>query len=213
MINIDAGYVYNRIEVENIGRGLLILKVCATEESPTKVETPIEYREFVKRFETDLFGELSKLSKEFPKYESLLSELREWAGKNILELGEEAKEKYKFFLKRLQNILAKDMDFLQSFLGAIIKAIAKNSELINEIRKIISVYESIVSTNIIVVNPFDEVILTKENNEIYFKIEQTDAIFNEYENIILSSKIVLKRSKKVDFPVKFPLYKLFKWRS
>ena len=102
--------------------------------------------------------------------------------------------------------MAKDTKFLQNFLGAYAKALAKNTELIEAVRRVISIYESIVSRDIIVVNPLDEVILTKEEGEIILEIRQTDAILNKYDDVILP-KIKLKCSQQT----KFPIYNLFKW--
>jgi len=214
VINPDTGHVYGRIEAKNAGRGLLILKISATDKSPTKVETPIKYREYIERFEKDFLEEFFRLSKEFPQYEFLFDETRKWfekeTNKKIMKLNENEKKRYKMFLERLSDTLAKDTDFLEKFLSAIMRAFVKNSEFINEIRRIVTLFESIVSNDIIVTNPFDEVILTHEKNEINLSVLQTDAVLNEYEEVTLP-KIVLKISKKVEFPFKFPLYKLIKW--
>jgi hypothetical protein len=207
-INIDpkTGFVKGKIEVKNIGRGLLFIHVTATEDSPVKVETPREYREFAERFEADLLDEFSKLINDFPQYGSLLNEMYEWDRKTSLELTDEEKDKFKEFATRLANTLAKDRAFLDRFLGAYAKALAKNTELIEAVRKVITLYESIVSKDIIVANPLDEVILKGGKGKIVLKISQSDSVLNKYEDIILP-EIELRSPHET----KFPVYKLFKW--
>lgn len=166
-----------------------------------KVETPTEYREFTERFISDLFEEFSKLEVDFPQYESLLNEMYEWDKKNPLEFTDKERNEFKDFIKRLANVLAKDIVFL-----AYAKALAKNTELIEAVRKVITLDESIVSKDIIVANPLDGVILRGQRGELILKISQTDSVLNGYEDIILP-KIELKSS----YELKFPVHKLFKW--
>lgn len=62
-------YVKGRLKIQNIGRGLLLLKIKAAPESQIKIETPREYKEFAEKFNQDLETEFIELSKEFPAFE------------------------------------------------------------------------------------------------------------------------------------------------
>lgn len=206
MIEPKTGFVKGKIRAKNIGRGLLFIHVTATDESPIKVETPLRYREFAERFVADLFNEFSKLAADFPQYSSLINEMLEWDKKNPLDLTQEEKNEFKEFATRLANTLAKDLAFLEKFLGAYAKALARNTELIETLRRVITLYESIVSKDIIVANPLDELILKEVAGKIVLKIKQSDSVFNEYEDIILP-EIQLKSPEEA----KFPIYQLFEW--
>lgn len=206
IIEPKTGFVKGKIRAKNIGRGLLFIHVAATEGSPIKVETPLRYREFAERFMADLSDEFSKLVDDFPQYSSLINEMLQWDKKDPLEFTQEEKHGFKEFAMRLANTLAKDMTFLERFLGAYAKALARNTELIEAVRRVVTLYESIVSKDIIVANPLDEVILKEKTGKIVLKITQTDSVFNEYKDIILP-EIELRSSEEA----KFPVYKLFEW--
>jgi hypothetical protein len=206
MIDPKTGFVKGKIRARNIGRGILFIQVVAAEGSPIKVETPPRYREFAERFITDLSDEFSKIVNDFPQYQSLINEMLEWDKKYPLEFTQAEKNKFKEFAIRLANTLAKDLTFLERFLGAYAKALARNTELIEAVRRVVTLYESIVSNDIIVANPLDEVILKEKTGKIVLKITHTDSVFNEYDDIILPA-IELKSSEATSFPV----YKLFEW--
>lgn len=206
IIEPKTGFVKGKIRAMNSGRGILFIHVTATEGSPIKVETPPRYREFAERFIADLSDEFSKIVDDFPQYDSLINEMFEWDKKDPLELTQAEKNKFKEFAIRLANTLAKDLTFLERFLGAYAKALARNTELIEAVRRVVTLYESIVSNDIIVANPLDEVILKEKTGKIVLKITQTDSVFNEYDDIILP-EIELKSSEVASFPV----YKLFEW--
>lgn len=207
IIEPKTGFVKGKIRAVNGGRGLLFIRVITTEGSQIKIETPPRYREFAERFITDLSEEFSKLADDFPQHRFLINEMLGWDRKDPLELTQAEKKRFMEFAIRLANTLAKDLAFLERFLGAYAKALARNTELIEAVRRVITLYESIVSKDIIVANPLDEVILREKTGKIVLKIAQTDSVFNEYDDIILP-EIEIKSSEASNFPV----YKLFEWR-
>jgi len=206
IINPKTGYVKGRIGIKNIGRGTLLMHFSTTEDSQIKVETPPQYKAFAERFVTDLVEELSNLGKVFPQFGEIVGELIEWENKDLIEFSSEDRDKYVEFLNRLANLLASDKNMLQRFVEAYAKAFAKNTELIEEVRKVIRLYESLVSRNILLINPFDEVRLTGNKGEIDIKISQTDRVLDTYKDIQLP-KIELVSSEEI----KFPIYRLFEW--
>jgi len=205
-INPKTGFVKGRIGIKNVGRGTLITYISTTDDSSTKLETPPKYKEFAERFLLDLYEELSALGKEFPKFGGLLDEIISWENKDFLKLSPEERNKYIEFGNKLASLLASDRKLLQGFVEAYAKTLAKNTELIEAIRKVIKVYESLVSKDILLINPFEEAVLTGKKEEIILKILQTDRVFDTYEDITLP-KIELKSSEEI----RVPIYRLFAW--
>jgi len=205
-ITPETGFLKGRVGIKNVGRGTLIMGISAAEDSAVQLQTPPEHREFAEKFNADLIKEMSKLAKEFPQFQSMFDEMLKWEKKDLIELSNEERDEFLEYSKRLAVVLASDKDLLQGFVEAYAKALAKNSEFIEAIGKFIRVYESLVSKDILLINPFDEVALTGEKNEIILEIEQTDRVYNTYDDITLP-KIELASSK----PVKVPIYKLFDW--
>lgn len=205
-INPETGFVKGRIGIKNVGRGTLIMGISATEDSSMQLETPPEHREFAEKFNSDVVDELSKLAKEYPKFQPAFEKMLEWEKKELIELSSEERNELLEYSKRLASFLASDKNLLQSFVEAYQKALAKNAELIEAIGKFIRVYESLVSKDLLLINPFDEVVLTGERNEIALEIEQTDRVYDDYEDVPLQ-KIRLVSSH----PVRIPIYRLFDW--
>ena len=207
-INIDpkTGFVKGRIGIKNVGRGILIMYISTTEDSSTKLETPQKYKEFAERFLLDLHEELSALGKEFPQFEGLLDEMISWETKDFMKLSPEERDKYIGFVNKLADLLASDKNLLIGFAEAYAKALTRNTELIEAIRKVIKLYESLVSKDILLINPFEEAILTGKKEEIMLKILQTDKVFDTYEDITLP-EIELKSSEEI----RVPIYRLFEW--
>jgi len=205
-INPDTGFVKGRIGIKNVGRGTLIMSISTTENSPTELKTPPEHREFAEKFASDLNEEMSNLAKEFPEFQPVWDEMMNWEKRNLIELSSEERDEFVVSINRLANILASNKDLLRRFAEAYAKAFARNIELIEAIKKFVSIYESLVSKDLLLINPFDEVDLSNERAEIVLKIIQTDKVFDTYEDVMMP-KIQLSSSQAT----KVPIYKLFKW--
>jgi hypothetical protein len=207
-ISIDAntGFIRGRIKAKNIGRGILMMRISTTKKSPVKLETPPEHREFAQRFMSDLENEMSMVCDEFPAFKPYWDELVIWDKKDFMDLSAQERSKFMQFLGSLGSLLASDKKLLQGFVEAYVKALTKNTELIETVRKIISVYESLVSKDILLMNPLDEVILTNKEEKIVLKISLTDSVWDTYSDVRLPTiKLVSSQEFKV------PIYKLFEW--
>jgi len=207
-VEIDprTGYVKGRIKIRNSGRGVIMMKVAETEDSPLKVETPPEQREFAAKFAEDIKEEMSKITEEFPLFKSVWERMLCWDAKEFIELTAEERTEFGKFITDLATTLASDKRLLQSFIEGYSKALAKNTELVERIRKIITVYESLVSKDLLLINPLDEVTLPDESGELILTIEYTDRVFHIYDDVIIPN-IQISGSQGQ----KFPIYKLFEW--
>ena len=205
-VNPKTGFIRGRIGIKNVGRGTIITQISTIEDSPIKLETPPEHREFAEKFVSDLLKEMYNLAKEFPQFQSILDEMLEWETKKFLELSAEERDKFAEYITKMANVLASDKKLLLGFVEAYAKALARNTEFIEAVRKVIKVYESLVSKDILLINPFDEIVLTGKKEEITLKISQTDRVFDIYEDITLP-KIELTSSQEY----RVPIYRLFEW--
>ena len=205
-IDASTGFIKGRIKAKNIGRGLLIMRISTAQDSPIKLETPPEHREFVEKFLSDLQIEMSKLAEEFPVFKPYCDEMLFWDKKEFMELSAEERSKFTQYLNSLASLLASDKKLLLGFAGAYAKAFAKNTELIETVRKVISVYESLVSKDILLVNPLDEAILSDREGDLVLKISQTDKVMGIYDDITLPT-IRLASSNAIRIPV----HRLFEW--
>jgi hypothetical protein len=207
ILNPDTGFVKGRIRIKNIGRGTLLIRISATEDSPIKLETPPDQREFAEKFEEDLVQEMSKLAEDFPQFQAVFDEMLEWENKDFLEISTEERNKLVEYFSKLANVLASNRTLLERFVEGYAKAFAKNTELIEAVRKVITIYETMVSKDILLVNPLDEIVLAEKKERIALKILQTDRVFDKYEEIKLPN-IELASSGAV----RVPIYRLFDWR-
>jgi len=207
-VSIDAstGFIKGRIRAKNVGRGTLVMRISAAEDSSIKLETPPEHREFVERFMSDLQIEMSKLAEEFPVFKPYWDEMLIWDKKEFMELSAEERSKFMQYLINLASLLAGDKKLLQGFVEAYAKAFAKNTELIETVRRVISVYESLVAKDILLLNPLDEVILSDKEGELVLEISQTDRVLGIYDDVKLP-RIKLASSQGI----RVPAYKLFEW--
>ena len=210
-ITVDLGrrFVRNRIRAKNVGRGTLMMSISTAEESPAKLETPPEYKDFIERFEADMSMELSLLAKEFPQYEPLIFETLEWDErvKGLGKFAEGEREKFADYTDKLLKTIANNKEFQRGLLGAFAKALVRNVELIESIGRFIQFYESVVSRNILLVNPFDEIDLREDEQEMILEVRQTDRILDEYDDLKLVRTIKLEGSEMG----KIPVHRLFEW--
>ena len=205
-INPDTGYVSSKIVIKNIGLGTLILELSTSDESDIKNVTPIKEKEFQERFEIDFLGELKSLKAEFPSHSSIISEIFTWEGKTIIELTEDERRDFMDFNTRLSDAMASNNDFLQGFIEAIVNSFLKNTEIIDRIHRMVKILESLVSKNILLINPFDVFNFKMGENEVIFKIKQTDRILDDYDDVVLDKLTFISESSG-----EILVYKLFDW--
>lgn len=209
-VNPNTGFVRGRVKVKNIGRGTILMAISETENSSIKLQPSPEYSEFAEKFLSDLYAEMEKLAKRFPQFQQILKEMQALEGIVPTDLLNEEQDKLKGRLQGYSNdlsaILANDRDLLRGFVDAYRKALSKNSELIELFRRFVKVYESLVSKDILLMNPFDDVVLTGKREDICLEIAYTDRVFDTYEDITLP-KIYITSSD----PIRLPLHKLFEW--
>lgn len=209
-VDSDTGFVHSRPKIRNVGRGTILMAVSETEESTVKVRPPPEYLEFTEKFMSDVSAELQNLAERFPQLRPILDELLELENVAMTGLLEDELDKIQNRLlqyrSRLATVLASDRDLTQGFVEAYRNAMAKNSELLEVFRRFLKVYESLVSKSILLINPFDEVILTGKEEDLALTMVQTDKVFDSYEDLKLP-RLLIKSSK----PVRVPIYNLFEW--
>lgn len=123
-----------------------------------------------------------------------------------MELTAEERSEFIQLINNLASLLASDKKLLQGFIEAYAKAFAKNTELIETVRKVISVYESLVSKDILLLNPLDEAILSDKEGELVLAISLTDRVFDDYDDVKLPT-VKLASSQGI----RVPIYRLFEW--
>jgi hypothetical protein len=207
-ISVDSatGFIKGRLSIKNVGRGLILMRINSTEDSQTKLETPLEYREFAEKFNADIGEELTKLANQFPQFKPFLDYTLSCGDKESLSLTMKEREELARYLTSLANTLANDKALMQGFVEAYAKALAKNTQFIESIRKVVTVYESLVSKDILLLNPLDEVILMGKDSTISLAITLTDNIFDNYKDMELP-RINIKSEQGV----RIPIYKLVEW--
>ena len=201
-------FVKGRIRIKNVGRGVLIMNISATEDSTAQIETPPQHREFAEKFLSDILEEMSDLAKRFHQFQPVLDEMRKWETRNLLELSAQQRDQFLEYVNRTAKVLASDRDLLQAFVNAYGKAFARNSEFIEAVRRIVTLYESLVSKDLLLINPVDEITIKDAEVKISLKISQTDKVFDLYEDVVLP-RIKLKSPGEVNVPI----YKLFEWEK
>lgn len=199
-------FVKGRVGIRNVGRGTLIMHISTSRDSSTQLETPPQHREFAEKFLSDLMEEMSNLAEEFPQFRSILDEMREWELQETVVFSKEERDQLVQYIRKLANVLASSKDLMRGFAEAYVKAFTKNTEFLEAVGKFVQVYQSLVSKDVLLINPLDEIALTGKEEEIVLEISQTDRVFDSYEKIVLP-KIGMTSSQAVRIPV----YRLFDW--
>jgi len=207
-IKIDpkTKFIKGRIKIKNVGRGTSIIRINSTEGSTLEIVTPPEQREYAEKFNTDLFQELDELTHEFPKFKPILKEMIEWNEKDYTEIFSKLGNEFLDYINRLANTLANDKELLEGFVESYLKAATKNSEYIESIRRLVKIFESMVSQDIVLTNPLDELVFHGKNEQIILEIFQTDKVFGEYDEIVLPPISVFCSES-----ISIPIYRLFDW--
>lgn len=205
-VNPKTGFIDGRLNMKNIGRGLLLIRVESGQGSHIKIQTPPEYREFAEKFNSDIEKEMTLLAEEFQQFKPFVSYILSCGGKDYLDFTDVEKEELKRNLVTFGTLLASDTALLRGFVEGFSRAILKNSQFQDVIRKVILVYESLVTKDILLLNPLDEIILEQENSSINLEILLTDNVYDYYKNLKLPTINIVAQPK-----TKVPIYKLFEW--
>ena len=198
-------FVRGRIRIRNIGRGVMLTKIVSADDSPIQIETPPEHVEYAEKINANIEEELGKVADGFPLFRPYWEQMLIWSEKDPIELNPEEREKLLIFFNDLGKVLAGNKKLLLSFVEAYAKALARNIEIIERIKLMIKLYETSVTMNILLTNPFDEVVLTKEKEFLVLKIEHTDSVLNKYDDVMLKVEVSGEPGAKI------PLYQLFEW--
>jgi hypothetical protein len=201
-------FIKDRIKIRNVGRGSLMIYISTDKGSPAQLEVPRENRESAEKLLSDLQEELSKVATDFPQFKPYYESVFKWEAKEAFTISEEERTDAIQLSNGLTHLLASNENLLKAFMSAYGRALAKNSELLEIVRRIVSLYESLLSKDILLVNPFDEIPVKGKAN-VALKISQTDKVFDEYKDIPLPM-IELTSSEKEE--VRIPVYRLFEWR-
>lgn len=205
-VNPVTGSTNNQIRISNAGKGTVMVLAITTKDSQLTIESPAAHSERIKKMSSDFHDEITNLGKAFPKFQPLLEELLEWMEKDLVNILREDRDEYQECVDRLSNAFASDKEFQGEFVGVYAKVLIKNIEILELMKGFIMFYKSLISKNILLINPFDEISFTDVEKEIELELLQTDRVLNSYEDIILPKiKIIGSR------PGKTPLYNLFRW--
>ena len=199
-------YIKDRIKIKNIGRGTLMIYVSTGKDSPSQLEISRANRDFAEKFLSDLLEELSKVAKDFPQFAPFLNDMTKWKTENALDISDEERARITEYSNRMTKLLANDRELLEGFMSAYGRALAKNSEFIEVIRRAINLVKSLLSKDILLINPFDE-IAVKGKADVILKISQTDKVIDHYDEISLPL-IELTSSEEV----RIPIHRIFEWR-
>lgn len=205
-IEKKTGYVKGRLNIKNIGRGLLIIRVRTAGDSQCKIYTPPEYQEWVSKFNADITEELTALSEEFVQFKPFMQYFVSCADKEYLELTNEEKEEFKNKITSLATLLASDKDLLRAFVESYARALMKNNQFQDALRKVITVYQSLVTKDILLLNPLDEMLIEQRGSTVKLEILSTDNVYDNYKDMILPEiKIEAEPNTRV------PVHKIVDW--
>jgi len=205
-IEPKTSYVKNRIGIKNIGRGLLIIRIKVASDSQCKISTPREYQEWVSKFNADVTEELTALSQEFRQLQPFMDYLLSCADKEYLELTDEEKEEFKRKLTGLATLLASDRDLLRGLVESYARTLMKNNQFQDALRKVITVYQSLVTKDILLLNPLDEVLVENKGGTLKLEILITDNVYDNYKDVVLPEiKIEAEPNTRLS------IYKLVDW--
>jgi hypothetical protein len=205
-IEPKTSYVKGRLDIKNIGRGLLIIRMKAASDSQCKTNTPREYQEWASKFNIDIIEELTALSQEFGQFKPFMDYLVSCNDKEYLDMTDEEKEEFKRKITDLATLLASDRNLLRGFAESYARVLMKNNQFQDALRKVITVYESLVTKDILLLNPLDEVLVENKGSTLKLEILITDNVYDNYKDVILPEiRIEAEPNTRV------PIYKMVDW--
>jgi len=116
------------------------------------------------------------------------------------------KEEFKNNITNLATLLASDKDFLQSFVESYARALIKNNQFQDALRKVITIYQSLVTKDILLLNPLDEMLIEQKGSTVRLEILITDNVYDNYKD-----KILPEIKIEADPNTRVPIYKLVDW--
>jgi hypothetical protein len=207
-ISVDpkTGFIDGRLNMKNIGRGLLLIRIRSAKNSQGEIKTPPEYQEFAEKFNNDMEKELTALAEEFVQFKPFLTYLLSCGDKSYLDLTNNEKEDFKKSLEGLARLLASDKALLRGFVESFARVLLKNNQFQEVIRKVIAVYQSLVTKDVLLLNPLDEITVEQDVSKIRLDVLLTDNVYDKYKKIELPT-ISIKAQPKT----RVPIYKLVEW--
>jgi len=204
-VDLEKGFVNNRIKIRNVGDGTAIVRLETTKDSELRRKLPKSIREFRKEFYKDAKRNLSKVQKEYPSY-SLLVEHYIQLLKNPM--------KGKRYLKDMENVLAPlmegleaDEDFGWAFIRALAAAVMKNVHLITIFENFLEYLSSVAASKILIFDPLEVVSVFPETKELALKVLTTDLVGGNYPEINLPKIKIISNQ-----PGEVPIHRLIEWR-
>lgn len=203
-VDIEKGFVQNRIKAHKNEEGTLLLKIISARDSEIQVRTPSSVAEYRKRLLQNLQEEYSSLKEKYPLYGDLLERHL-----SILKKGwisQEDLNEWKQFAIDLNRIWLENEDFVEKLFMAIMNSLWRSQRFLSMPERLLKYIESVASKRIWLARPENVVTVSPEPRILKLEIMPSDRLLYAYD-IIKVPDIKISGTKEGQIEI----VKLFEW--
>lgn len=197
------------IGISKTGDGTVLVWVSHRDRSDVVVEEAEDVRKFRTEVRKDLETSFKRLSKDFPRHESLLTRGRNVFSKLFGDLTTSSLEQWVKELQQFANDLREttqlDSGFGKAFSEAMAEVFLKNLHLISVFEQLADYLLSIQKKKILLQNATDVIRFPEGGSLFKLKIEYTDLTLEYFPPLNVDITI------RSDIAGEFPIYRLFEW--
>lgn len=199
--NKKTGYekftLSDRIALTNLGEGTALISIVGSEDSELELTLPNDMLEAMSNLIDDMENAIKTLSERYPSYSSTISEFLEMIKVPIPTI--ETAERYKNARSKLDNYMDTDETFKDDFIETFIGAILKNYSMSKELNSFLGYLISMKPHKVILMDPFIRIKVPKGKSYLSISIRITDLSRNPYDAIMLQ-RIPIISEKELELP-------------
>ena len=205
-VNPENNQVQNKIKLQKVGQGTLIINFNTSVESETQRKTPDTINEFLDNVKKDLELNLNEIKKSFPQYSAPIDQylyflLNAWNTYN--ELGD---------LKRVSQELYKALKASEKFANAFFEALAsafiKNIKFFTLPESLLKYLDSVLARKVWLIQPWQIISVSKEAKTLVLEILPTNLLLDDKYELVKLPPVKVQATSNGSIEIA----RLFEWR-
>lgn len=196
-VKSDSFSLLQKVVLYNAGEGTAVASIKQGDDSDLELTLPKDIQEVMENIVRDWDSAIEELSGRYPKYSKSIQGFSQML-KEPIPTKENA-EIYKVTMGELDKHLETDEAFKDDFIETFIGAILKNYSVSKDLRQFLGYLLSVKPKKVILMNPFVRVKIPEGVSYLDIIITVTDLSRNPYDDISLG-KIRIESPQEVEVP-------------
>ena len=203
-VDIEKGFVHNRIKTNKNEEGTLLLSIVSARDSEIQVRTPSSVVEYRKRLLQNLQEEYSSLKEKYPLYSDFLEKQLAFSKKGWI--SQEDLKEWKQLAIDLKRISLENEDFVKKLFMALMNSLWRSQRFLSMPERLLKYLESVASRKIWLFRPENVITVSPEPKILKLEIMPSDRLLYAYD-IIKVPDIKISGTKEGQIET----VKLFEW--